>query len=347
MVTNSTPQGPEAVAIAAAAAASSAAAGNDGQQSVAGQQTNGNLQPPVNGVNPIDSTITPNTLSALTGVINSMNAANGRQPDFPQNGQHQGYSQHPHPPPQQQQHMQHPDSYFSQQQQQQQQHHGYRPPSPGRQGHVHHMANGGHLPPHMLQSMGPQGHMQNMQSGQPITMPPSHLHGQEQGGYPQRVNVAASQAANGLFLLSQAHQELSKREEEMKIDAPRPGKGKRKSEDGGKAGRPAAANKKARKGSQAAPVPSVTTPVVHSSSLNGKGTSMSSGTSPEYMDDDDADPDSKLLEMAGYDQGGRQDSMAPSRSGSNQGKPETEEEKRKNFLERNRQGELIWRVRAS
>lgn len=328
MVTNSLPQGPEAVASAAAAA--------NGQQAAGGQQPNGNSQQPPNGVNPIESTIT--YLSALSGVINSMNAANGRQSEYSQNGPHQqGYGQQPRTP-QQQPHIQQPDLYLPQQQ-----HHGHRPSSPGRQGYVQHMANGGHLPPHMLQSMGPQGHLQSMQFGQPITMPPSHLHGGEQGSYPQRANVASSQAANGLFLLSQAHQELSKREEEMKVDAPRPKKGKRKSEDGKKAGQPAAANKKAKKESQAAPVPAA--PVVHNTSINGEGTSVSSGTSPEYMDDDEADPDSKLLEMAGYHQSGRQGSLAPSKVGSHQGRPETEEERRKNFLERNRHAALKCRRR--
>ncbi len=330
MVTNSTPQGPE-VAVAVAPSNGTQVAGGGG-----GQQSNGtSLQPP-NGVNPMESTITPNTLNALTGVINSMNAANGAvggdggagHSDYPQNGPHQqAYGQPPHPP-QHPPHMQHPDSYFAQQQQ-----HGYRPPSPGHPGHMQHMVNG-HLPPHMLQPMGPQGQPQGMQPGQPISMPPSHLHSGDNGHFTQRATVAASQAANGLFLLSQAHQELSKREEEMKVDSPRGGKGKRKSEDGGKGGRPVAANKKAKKGSQAPPIPVAAMAI--SSSINGKGTSIASST-PEYMDDDDADPDSRLLEMAGYDQGGRHGSQGLGKN--DQGKPETEEEKRKNFLERNRQGE--------
>jgi hypothetical protein len=131
------------------------------------------------------------------------------------------------------------------------------------------MANGGHLSPHMLLSMGPQGHVQGLQSGQPISMPLDRLHGGEQGCNGQRANVAASQAANALFLLSQVHQELSKREEEMQVDAPIPGKGKRKSEGGEKAGRPAAANKKAKRGSQDASVP--VAPVVHNTSVYSKG----------------------------------------------------------------------------
>jgi ATF/CREB family transcription factor len=73
--------------------------------------------------------------------------------------------------------------------------------------------------------------------------------------------------------------------------------------------------------------------------INGKRSSMSSAASPDYMrsmDEDDADPDQKLLEMAGYDHQNnkRSSSQTP-------GKPETEEEKRKNFLERNRQGEWV------
>jgi hypothetical protein len=44
--------------------------------------------------------------------------------------------------------------------------------------------------------------------------------------------------------------------------------------------------------------------------------------------------------MAGYEQSGQQASQAASKTDSHQGKPETKEEKRKNFLERNRQGEF-------
>ncbi|RSH93754.1 hypothetical protein EHS25_006402 [Saitozyma podzolica] len=90
-------------------------------------------------------TITPNTLSALTGVFNDMNRANqaGPAPPPPPNF---FQPMHPHPGQQQQPH-----------------------PGPG--------------------------------------MP--------QVDYAQQSANAASQAANGLFLLSQAHQELSKREEEQ------------------------------------------------------------------------------------------------------------------------------------
>lgn len=114
---------------------------------------------------PPQDTITPNTLSALTGVVNDMNRNNS-------NG--------------------------SQQQQQQSQMHG--------QGH--------HLP-HHNGNPGQNGayYNQHMQAGY---MPNMHV------DFAQQSANAASQAANGLFLLSQAHQELSKRDDGSVIQ---PGQG--------------------------------------------------------------------------------------------------------------------------
>ncbi|ORX33399.1 Aft1 HRA domain-domain-containing protein [Kockovaella imperatae] len=183
-------------------------------------------------------TITPNTLSALTGVFNDMS----RQ----------------------------------QQQQQQQQQQGGPPQSNG----------------HMFYP--------------PMQHPVPHV------DYAQQSANAASQAANGLFLLSQAHQELSKREEEGRSsspDAPQPRTAKANGQAGTKrksepAAAPVKPPKKGRKASQAPP--------------------KIESTSPMSMGDLDEDQEAREARL---------------------GRPETEEEKRKNFLERNRQAALKCRQR--
>jgi ATF/CREB family transcription factor len=227
-------------------------------------------------------TITPNTLSALTGVYNDM---------------HRNSSSGPPPP-----------SY-------------YNP----------------NMPP------GPQHHHSHC----PIHPGAPHV------DYAQQSANAASQAANGLFLLSQAHHELSKREESEPISAiprnsgPIPpqsatsnGKrvtsatqaktpisavstaSKRKSDPatllGGKQ-----PGKRGRK--SANPIPTsggaggVSTINMAMAMGGGRGDSPlvkgEQSTSPQFSEED----------MEGIDIGG--------------GEEETEEDKRKNFLERNRQGE--------
>ncbi len=194
-------------------------------------------------------TITPNTLSALTGVFNDMNRANANAPHPPQ-APYFSHDMHPHGAP------------------------------PGAQ-----------------------------------------------VDYAQQSANAASQAANGLFLLSQAHHELSKREEaegrqttpllnkKTSIGALPPGSGKppninpgqKRKSDGGMPGKPAPP-KKGKKGPGMTPTPD-------------KMTKMES-VSPSFsmLGSDDEDGEMKELSMGGD-------------------KNETEEEKRKNFLERNRQGE--------
>ncbi|RXK35979.1 hypothetical protein M231_06748 [Tremella mesenterica] len=174
-------------------------------------------------------TITPNTLSALTGVFNDMNRSNA--------------------PP-------------------------FYPPA----------------------VMGP--------PGPPVAPIHPHAHPHPPVDYAQQSANAASQAANGLFLLSQAHQELSKREEEGRGDR-RTSVGsttkmtgtKRKSDTG------VGGQKGAKRGKKM------------SEPLNKE-----ESTSPtfSFSEDDERKPD---------------------------GRPETEEEKRKNFLERNRQAALKCRQR--
>ena len=199
-------------------------------------------------------TITPNTLSALTGVYNDMNRANANAP---------------HPPQ---------APYFSQ----------------GM--HGSHGSHGPHGPP-------------------PVP----------QVDYAQQSANAASQAANGLFLLSQAHHELSKREEaegqRSPVTARIPsggtlppasatsanGAGQKRKPDANMTSKPTSA-KRGKKGPASTPTPDKL----------AKLESASPGFS--MMGSDDEDGDGK---------------------GSLENKNETEEDKRKNFLERNRQGERL------
>lgn len=277
-------------------------------------------------------TITPGTFSALTGAINDMNRANGHHPQ--QGG----------PPPPHAHGMQQQSSYYN-----------MNGPAPHHQQHPQHpvMMHGG-MPPHAL----PGG-------GGPH---PPHI------DYAQQSANAASQAANGLFLLSQAHQELSKREEEGRgstplmnkrtsVGAVPPGSGKgpnshasgsatstngngingiattgpgggpggaagtkRKSTDAGTAGgvAPGPKGKKGKKAAAAAAAAAAAQP----SPIDVKKDEES--VSPGYSGMGDM---SMEMDMDDED-------------GNRLGRPETEEEKRKNFLERNRQGELRVGARA-
>ena len=138
-----------------------------------------------------------------------------------------------------------------------------------------------------------------------------YQYGSGSNGYGSNsASTAANTAANGLFLLSQAHQELTKREEaQARADANAGSRrgSKRKSVDVPPAQTSSRAPSKR--------------PRANSSRGNKRG--KSSIASQE--DDDDSD-----------DSMGSEPEKNTSQSGSK--KPETEEEKRRNFLERNRQG---------
>lgn len=207
-----------------------------------------------------------------------------------------------------------------------------------------------HQPPYYnMNGPAPHHQMQQHHSNGPPGMPP-HGHPPHHIDYAQQSANAASQAANGLFLLSQAHQELSKREEEGRgstplmnkrtsVGAVPPGSGKgpqasgsapapstataaagqKRKSDAGNVGAsaPAAKGKKGKKAAAAAaaaatgPSPTVKKDESTSPSFSG------------VMDDDDDDGEPRMVN----------------------GKPETEEDKRKNFLERNRQAALKCRQR--
>jgi ATF/CREB family transcription factor len=150
-----------------------------------------------------------------------------------------------------------------------------------------------------------------------------HQQSQDSGTNPSYITSAsnaASTAANGLFLLSQAHQELTKREEAARANtngAPAPSvspvNGKRGSKR--KSYEPVDTNTRGKR--------------TRANGVRGRRRSVSEDM--EGMDDDDeGDEEDGEGEDENMDVGG----------GVRRGpkKPETEEEKRRNFLERNRQG---------
>jgi ATF/CREB family transcription factor len=155
-------------------------------------------------------------------------------------------------------------------------------------------------------------------------------HGQENDpSYLASANNAANTAANGLFLLSQAHQELTKREEAQArqngaANGQQNANGQQQSQPvNGKRGTK-------RKVTQYDAEPANGTidisPQNHkpkrASTRGGRGRKASMSAEDEEEEDSDDD--------MGDDHGS---------GGRGRGKkPETEEEKRKNFLERNRQG---------
>ncbi|WWC60779.1 uncharacterized protein I303_103355 [Kwoniella dejecticola CBS 10117] len=255
-ITNSTPLGENSDVAAAAAAA--AANGHPGHHDGTNLQPPSAIPPHLQQHHPLphnnsqnevpQETITPNTLSALTGVFGEMARANS--------GSQGG-----------------PPFYAS----------AMAPPHPG---------------------------------AVPVQMP--HV------DYAQQSANAASQAANGLFLLSQAHQELSKREEEGRGGTPTRGRGgkasngqagqKRKSDVGptGATGKPAKKGKKNSLGANAAAAPSPPKPAKQEMHFDSDGSDHDDDDGPRFGAD---------------------------------GKPETEEDKRKNFLERNRQAALKCRQR--
>lgn len=264
-----------------------------------------------NGINPsamVD--ITPNTLNALTGVINQMDSEERAREEVKRYNNQNGQETH------QQQLDQGRQGQENRSQQRGQMHHAdsYFPQQIDQNGHP--VVSNGTGNPHQFHPGAMHGnHM--MQHG---SMPPSHLHTQP-GMLPSHMDyrrndqagAAPSTAVDGLFLLSQAHQELSKREE-LKESSPEPIKNapkkgaktsKRKNEDAPVKTKPPA--KRAKKSAAAQMEP----------------------PSDFEMDDDE------MGDVPGYDDG----------QGGDNRKPETEEEKRKNFLERNRQAALKCRQR--
>lgn len=170
--------------------------------------------------------------------------------------------------------------------------------------------------------------------------------------YGNASSAATTAAANGLFLLSQAHQELTKREEAQKQSQAQVNGGGQNQNNPNMNGHSASAKRgskrksdapsvtsqssttQSNKTTSAAPKRSRTTSTVNtgantrSSARRGSTTASSNQDIDEEMDEDgdESDEDSLALQMGANTKSNQQK------------KPETEEEKRRNFLERNRQG---------
>ncbi|CAE6411421.1 unnamed protein product, partial [Rhizoctonia solani] len=171
-----------------------------------------------------------------------------------------------------------------------------------------------HLPGRFGQNNNQQNEQRNQGQFPPNTYQNNndHYHGAAQN--------AAAAAANGLFLLSQAHQELTKREEAAQAAGQPAGSKRNNSISGGH-------NK--RKSTDSGP--SKPAPKKTRSTRSKRG--RQSDDDGEGSDDDDMSD----LEGESYE--------PESSKGGKPKKAETEEEKRKNFLERNRQAALKCRQR--
>ncbi|KAG5715416.1 hypothetical protein E4T56_gene6670 [Termitomyces sp. T112] len=126
---------------------------------------------------------------------------------------------------------------------------------------------------------------------------------------------AANTAANGLFLLSQAHQELEKRQQDAQRQAAAP------------------ARRAPKRAADPAPAPTRAPPKRSRANTRRRSVSQDDDIDDIGDDDDDNDDDE---ENSPHDARSRR---------TNGKKPETEEEKRRNFLERNRQAALKCRQR--
>jgi ATF/CREB family transcription factor len=143
---------------------------------------------------------------------------------------------------------------------------------------------------------------------------------------------AANTAANGLFLLTQAHQELKKREEAQARagnTAPANGVNGSANQSNGKRGT------KRKSYDPISPPPTSAMRGGKRTRPTGRGRKASPMSPDMDNDDDDDAEDDDGVDFedpdAGNIAGGRRSNK----------KPETEEEKRRNFLERNRQGILV------
>jgi len=146
---------------------------------------------------------------------------------------------------------------------------------------------------------------------------------------------ATSTAANGLFLLSQAHQELTKREEAQRAS--------RSDGDDDAPSNPAGKRGTKRKSYDVSASP----PPNHPKSAPPKRARGIPNGKPKRGDSISVEEDEEEEEEDDDAAGSSPDSTTPSMNGKKGGqkKPETEEEKRRNFLERNRQAALKCRQR--
>ncbi|KAF8609277.1 hypothetical protein BDV93DRAFT_518116 [Ceratobasidium sp. AG-I] len=178
---------------------------------------------------------------------------------------------------------------------------------------------------HLPGRFGQNNSQQNEQRGQ-THFPPNSYQNNSSDSYQGAAQNAAAAAANGLFLLSQAHQELTKREEAAQA-ANHSGTGPKRNNSG-----PSGHNK--RKSTDSGPSKPATKKTRSTRSKRGHQSEDDMDGSLDGMDMmEDSDAEGEMYDM---DSGAR---------GSKPKKAETEEEKRKNFLERNRQAALKCRQR--
>ncbi|KAL5530260.1 SKO1 [Sanghuangporus sanghuang] len=171
-------------------------------------------------------------------------------------------------------------------------------------------------------------------------------------GYPDAAG-AANHAANGLFLLSQAHQELTKREEAQKQSMAQAGggsaaKGSSAQNQGAHSstnGTTSAKRGSKRKAETASVTSSTSAKAETSKKSKALSTSSRGSTARRGSTVSNQDIEDDLGEE--YEESGDEQQKAPPQSTNNRQnkKPETEEEKRRNFLERNRQAALKCRQR--
>jgi ATF/CREB family transcription factor len=191
-------------------------------------------------------------------------------------------------------------------------------------------ANGSQPHPLSVSHLPPSGYEQR---------PPNYTNGTSTQSSDARFTApanAASPATNGLFLLSQAHQELTKREK-----AQRAGRSDGDDDDQSSNGAGKRGTKRKSYDVSASPPPLHSKPAppkrarAMSTGKPKRGESISVEDDEEEEDEDDDDAAASPSDMA------------PQMNGKKGGqkRPETEEEKRKNFLERNRQGVCLLIVR--
>lgn len=166
----------------------------------------------------------------------------------------------------------------------------------------------------------------------------------------QNAQNVTSHAANGLFLLSQAHQELTKREEAQKQSMAQASANNAEAngQANGVQDESASSKRGSKRKTDTANMPSAAsatkpasakrTRTASSAAATTRAAAARRGSTTASFEDDDDDMDD---ENDSDDELAVQNAVAPASAGSNKGgskKPETEEEKRRNFLERNRQG---------
>ncbi|KAG8769957.1 hypothetical protein FRC12_004620 [Ceratobasidium sp. 428] len=176
---------------------------------------------------------------------------------------------------------------------------------------------------HLPGRFGQNNNQQNDQRAQ-AHFPPTSYQNNSGDPYQGAAHTAAAAAANGLFLLSQAHQELTKREEAAQAANHVGGSKRNNSMPGGHT---------KRKSTDSGPVKPPNKKTRSTRSKRGRLSDEENDMSGDGMDMDDSDAEGEIYEAE-----------ASSR-GTKPKKAETEEEKRKNFLERNRQAALKCRQR--